>query len=414
MKETRSLTSSEVENARKYKYSGTDDSICAKLFLRRFWDFLINFFPLTMAANTITFIGFLFEFVSFIVAFSLSDSLECRIPTWAMVLNGISLFVYQTLDNLDGRQARRTGTSSALGQFFDHGCDAITGVFIMIQVITTLNLGNTMESFIFVYLMGIGFALTSYEEYVTHSFYLGYLNAPDEGLLLLSIMHILVAIIPQMENWLKNPVVYILYLVGSCTCIIPIIYNVIKKSISNLEMRKRAIVGIIPILISISLTLLLVIPNPNAFENTFIMIFCSLLLQYQSQLTIVAYLVKREATRLFDKSLYIFWAILIFGAIFGSTLSEVQLFWILAVVVLNIFIVVFDIGISLSLSEGLGIPVFAIAKKENLNEIDSEEPEQIKIDVEEEENHEKPAQFQTEKLNDDLGENAKLPTNVNV
>lgn len=30
----------------------------------------------------------------------------------------------QTLDNLDGKQARRTGSSSPLGLLFDHGCDA--------------------------------------------------------------------------------------------------------------------------------------------------------------------------------------------------------------------------------------------------------------------------------------------------
>jgi phosphatidylglycerophosphate synthase len=29
--------------------------------------------------------------------------------------------MYQTLDAVDGKQARRTGTSSPLGQLFDHG-----------------------------------------------------------------------------------------------------------------------------------------------------------------------------------------------------------------------------------------------------------------------------------------------------
>ena len=35
----------------------------------------------------------------------------------------IGIFLYQTLDGCDGKQARRTGTSSPLGEFFDHGCD---------------------------------------------------------------------------------------------------------------------------------------------------------------------------------------------------------------------------------------------------------------------------------------------------
>lgn len=29
------------------------------------------------------------------------------------------------MDAIDGKQARRTGTSSPLGELFDHGCDAI-------------------------------------------------------------------------------------------------------------------------------------------------------------------------------------------------------------------------------------------------------------------------------------------------
>lgn len=396
MKSTRSFTTSEIENAKKYKYNGTDDSICAKLFLRRFWDLLIKFFSLSIAANTITFIGFLFEFVSFIVSFSLSDCLESRIPVWSQILNGISLFIYQTLDNLDGRQARRTGTSSPLGQFFDHGCDAITGVFIMIQVITTLYLGNTLESFIFIYLMGIGFALTSYEEYVTHSFYLGYLNAPDEGLLLLSILHIAVAIVPQIAEWLKDPIVYFLYLLGAGSCILPIIYNVIKKSIYNLEIRQRAIIGAIPLLLSIGLTTLMITINPDAVHNTFIIIFCSLLLQYQAQLTIVAFLVKREPKRLFDSSLYIFWSFLIAACIFSNFLVYSQLFWILSTFTLIIFIVIFDIGVVLGLSEGLKIPVFTVIPKDSLDMVEPENQNEIKLDIEEEDEKENTGLFEQE------------------
>ena len=48
-----------------------------------------------------------------------------KAPRWAYLLCAIGIFVYQTLDGIDGPQARRTGTSSPLGEYFDHGCDAI-------------------------------------------------------------------------------------------------------------------------------------------------------------------------------------------------------------------------------------------------------------------------------------------------
>lgn len=39
-------------------------------------------------------------------------------------------------DNLDGKQARRTKTSSPLGLLFDHGCDAMT-TFIFSQSLSS-------------------------------------------------------------------------------------------------------------------------------------------------------------------------------------------------------------------------------------------------------------------------------------
>lgn len=44
-------------------------------------------------------------------------------------LTGFGLFLYQTLDAIDGKQARRTGSSTPLGELFDHGCDSVsTGI----------------------------------------------------------------------------------------------------------------------------------------------------------------------------------------------------------------------------------------------------------------------------------------------
>lgn len=49
-----------------------------------------------------------------------------QVPAWAHVFCALGLFIYQTLDAIDGKQARRTGTSSPLGELFDHGCDSIS------------------------------------------------------------------------------------------------------------------------------------------------------------------------------------------------------------------------------------------------------------------------------------------------
>jgi phosphatidylglycerophosphate synthase len=40
--------------------------------------------------------------------------------------SAILIFCYMFLDNTDGKQARRTNTSSPLGELIDHDCDSLT------------------------------------------------------------------------------------------------------------------------------------------------------------------------------------------------------------------------------------------------------------------------------------------------
>ena len=53
----------------------------------------------------------------------------------------MGLFVYQSLDAIDGKQARRTGSANPLGELFDHGCDSISTVFVALSACTAVQLG---------------------------------------------------------------------------------------------------------------------------------------------------------------------------------------------------------------------------------------------------------------------------------
>lgn len=46
-------------------------------------------------------------------------------PRWVYLVTAASVVLYVNLDCIDGKQARRTKSSSPLGQLFDHGCDAL-------------------------------------------------------------------------------------------------------------------------------------------------------------------------------------------------------------------------------------------------------------------------------------------------
>ena len=74
----------------------------------------------------ITLIGLLAPWFAFLNMVVHDPTMSVLLPSWCYVLGSFSIFFYQTMDAVDGKQARRTGASSPLGQLFDHGCDAMT------------------------------------------------------------------------------------------------------------------------------------------------------------------------------------------------------------------------------------------------------------------------------------------------
>lgn len=99
-----------------------------------FWEKTVSLVPLTVAPNTITLIGALLVIISQVVMLCHATTLDEDIPSWCFLFNAIAIFLYQTLDAIDGKQARRTKSSSPLGQLFDHGCDSFTMGFIILGI----------------------------------------------------------------------------------------------------------------------------------------------------------------------------------------------------------------------------------------------------------------------------------------
>ena len=56
------------------------------------------------------------------------NNTDGHVDGWACVMCGVAFFIYNVLDNCDGKQARRTGSGSPMGMLFDHGIDAATCV----------------------------------------------------------------------------------------------------------------------------------------------------------------------------------------------------------------------------------------------------------------------------------------------
>lgn len=64
------------------------------------------------------------------------------VPYIIQILSGVSVIFFQTMDAVDGKQARKLGTSSSLGDFLDHVIDSFCIMIIVADILSTCPLGN--------------------------------------------------------------------------------------------------------------------------------------------------------------------------------------------------------------------------------------------------------------------------------
>jgi len=185
----RYLSSQGSKNVLHYKYKGSDNSILYKLVLNPTYEVVINYIPLWLAPNLITLIGFFTVVFNHLVMAYYCPDLKTIAPSWVYYLNGFGLLFYQTMDALDGKQARRTNSSSPLGLLFDHGCDAMNITVSALSVASSLYLGATWKAMA-IWITGAStFFAATWEEYYTHELNLPMINGPDEGVILCSMIH---------------------------------------------------------------------------------------------------------------------------------------------------------------------------------------------------------------------------------
>lgn len=88
------------------------------------------------------------------------------------------------MDNIDGKQARRTGTSSGLGELFDHGIDSLNCTLGSLLETAAMALGTSKSGVFTALCPCLPMFFSTWETYHTHTLYLGYVNGPTEGLLI--------------------------------------------------------------------------------------------------------------------------------------------------------------------------------------------------------------------------------------
>ncbi|TDL22620.1 Choline/ethanolaminephosphotransferase [Rickenella mellea] len=185
------LSPQALSNLRYYKYSSVDLSPVSKYVMVHWWNAAAKPFPSWMAPNLITLTGFAFILINIATLAAYAPDLIGPGPSWVYLTFSLGLFLYQTFDNVDGRQARKTGTSSALGHIFDHTIDSLNCALGGILQAASLSLGNSPMSVMAMMVSCAAMWFSTWEEYHTGTLFLGYFNGPTEGILIACVIHLI-------------------------------------------------------------------------------------------------------------------------------------------------------------------------------------------------------------------------------
>uniref|UniRef100_A0A8C6YYW3 Ethanolaminephosphotransferase 1 n=1 Tax=Nothoprocta perdicaria TaxID=30464 RepID=A0A8C6YYW3_NOTPE len=114
------------------QYSAVDTNPLSVYVMQPLWDKIIKIVPLWIAPNVLTFSGFVMVLVNyFLLTFYDWDyTASGKYPRVVIFQNYRAAYVIDLNDN--GKQARRTQSSSPLGELFDHGLDSwATSIFVL-------------------------------------------------------------------------------------------------------------------------------------------------------------------------------------------------------------------------------------------------------------------------------------------
>uniref|UniRef100_A0A3B3SRQ2 Ethanolaminephosphotransferase 1 n=1 Tax=Paramormyrops kingsleyae TaxID=1676925 RepID=A0A3B3SRQ2_9TELE len=233
-----------------YKYySAVDSNPLSVYVMHPFWNSVVKILPTWLAPNLITFTGFMFLVLNFLMLafydfdFDASGQGHTHVPTWVWVAAGVFNFIAYTLDGVDGKQARRTSSSTPLGELFDHGLDSWACIFFVSTVYSIFGRGNTgvdvLTLYYILWSVLFSFILSHWEKYNTGVLFLpwGY----DISQVTISVVYIITAVV-GVEAWYK-PIYGNFYyrdlftvMILGCAFVVTLpmsLYNVFKAYRSN-------------------------------------------------------------------------------------------------------------------------------------------------------------------------------------
>lgn len=227
-------------------YRVDDQELLLDFYKKALWNRMVPHIPARITPNQLTLSGQ----VCCLGAAGASAWAGAGGPAWLYVISAFLLLSYLTLDNLDGAHARRTGRSSPLGEFLDHGMDGLASAAVLVISGIVLQLEGELFASIAA-LAGIGFTFLFWEQFRTGLLVIPRVSS-TEGVTLLMVMQVVIAIAGKptwmgfsIETITPGTVIVGAVLVGYFTAGIPPILRAAKVGVKAWELLPLvAIIGV--------------------------------------------------------------------------------------------------------------------------------------------------------------------------
>lgn len=109
--------------------------------LRKLTQLTVPYIPNSWSPNGITLFGFAMDVLGVIFLIVLKDE-NGYSSRLACLLYAILSSIYVYMDMLDGKQSRKLGCNSPMGQLFDHGCDSLNGSCLIFAAMKAVGLSD--------------------------------------------------------------------------------------------------------------------------------------------------------------------------------------------------------------------------------------------------------------------------------
>lgn len=187
------LSRHQLKRLEEHRYQSAGRSLLEPL-MQGYWEWLVGRVPSWIAPNLITIIGLSINICTTILLVFYCPTATEQAPLWAYIACACGLFIYQSLDAIDGKQARRTNSSSPLGELFDHGCDSLSTVFVVLGTCIAVQLGTNPDWMFFCCFAGtFMFYCAHWQTYVSGTLRFGIIDVTEVQIFII-IMHLLAVI----------------------------------------------------------------------------------------------------------------------------------------------------------------------------------------------------------------------------